>query len=50
MEVHHERQNIMLKKILFMLAPVIASKLLGKNQQGRRNTRYVKARNRGYRR
>jgi hypothetical protein len=40
----------MLKKILIMLAPVIASKLLGKNQQGRANTRFTRGKNRGYRR
>jgi hypothetical protein len=40
----------MLKKILWMLAPVIASKLLGKRQQGRANTKYSRGKNRGYRR
>ena len=41
----------MLKKILVMLAPVIASKLLGKRQQGRAsNTRFTRGKNRGYRR
>lgn len=39
----------MLKKILWMLAPVIASKLLGKRQQGR-TTRYSRGKTRGYRR
>ncbi|MFJ6280969.1 hypothetical protein SAMN04488693_11840 [Arthrobacter subterraneus] len=40
----------MLKKILIMLAPVIASKLLGRRQQGRANTKYSRGRNRGFRR
>lgn len=40
----------MLKKILIMLAPVIASKLLGRQQKGRANTKYGRGRNRGFRR
>lgn len=40
----------MLKKILIMLAPVIASKLLGRRQQGRTKTKYSRGRNRGFRR
>ena len=40
----------MLKKILIMLAPVIASKLLGRRQQGRANTKYSRGGNRGFRR
>ena len=40
----------MLKKILWMLAPVIASKLLGKRQQGRASTKYSRGKNRGFRR
>lgn len=40
----------MLKKILIMLAPVIASKLLGRRQQGRANAKYSRGRNRGFRR
>lgn len=40
----------MLKKILWALAPVIASKLLSKGRQGRTNTRYMRGKNRGYRR
>ncbi|WP_268760483.1 hypothetical protein [Arthrobacter sp. Soil782] len=40
----------MLKKILWMLAPVIASKLLGKRQQGQTSAKNTRGKNRGYRR
>lgn len=35
-----ERLDIMLKKILWALAPVIASKLLNKRRQGQANGKY----------